>query len=1022
MTLVGKDGQPVTDFTRHRELDPARLKEPPAPAALERPDIGDTFGAAFRQENLVWSYIANQERGVDFDHVDPTFQAPFEEEIINDPRYAPYSDKFLNIFNSDAWNARKAQIDQETADRETMANAGWQGMFASVVAGTADIPTLIPGAVIVRGARGGISVARTALAAATTEAGIAAGVEMGLHSTQHLRTTEESLVNIGASTVFAGLVGAGAAKYFGGKDRDRLAGQVMDDLDDAADMPSVEDMQAAIMAAQNGASLSAAARVASPDDSKMANWVADKLAAAQPFLPGMRLARSQNRATREISEKLIEGPARRVTNPGENTGEGAFSQEQAVETALSIWIDGTDALRMRDTEAIFKEMDKAGGKMKRQEFYDEVGKAMRRSDRHPNDYVTRAAERTRKMFDEIFAEGRRVGLFKDVKETPRTAASYLSRVMDKDAIATRPTEWRAILQRYFVQEMRKLEARGGKSLIDDAEFEDLALEQADAVTDHILHGDYSVGRMDDITIPSGPLKGRKLRIRDEEIEGFLINDANFLASRYARVVGLNIELQRKFNTTSVGKIGEAIENEYKNMRTAIEKSNVKNKKKKFRKLEKQYRADRRDLDKMVQRLSGTLYLDQNTSNLGTVAETAGLFTYTSFGGLFALSALPEMGNMVLQGLVKPFTQDGIGTLVRNIRHIGATRAELQEMGVGVEYLIQSRMSHMTATGDVLDRGTPVRNFANVARSIFAKASGLTTITNMGKTLAGITIQQKVLRLASLAARKNFDAIPKRDQQWMARLGVGREYAGVLGEAFEQYGEKLSDGFLTPNTHMWDAADPALRNLKRRYYLAVKKATDEVIITPGAGDTPFRMSHPVGKVLTQFMSFMLAAGPRIAMNATTSGAYAQTLGMVTMTTLGAISFALREAIKGNDVPSNPGTLVAEGIDRSGLLGMVSYANGVLEHGFKQDGMVSYAASLFPGHEQPESPTRFAYQGTQANAFLGPFAGYMSGVDMSVRAILSDESMTPGERRRAIGVLPFNNLPYLHYITRSAVGGH
>jgi len=117
------------------------------------------FAAAFRQDNTVASMLSRKDLGVDNDddgQFDPV-------EYVRSNNLQGYEDSFIGVLNARRADAVKAQIEMEQRDRETLAASGWAGTFAQIAAGVFDAPTLIPGTVAVRGAKGGWSIGRSML-------------------------------------------------------------------------------------------------------------------------------------------------------------------------------------------------------------------------------------------------------------------------------------------------------------------------------------------------------------------------------------------------------------------------------------------------------------------------------------------------------------------------------------------------------------------------------------------------------------------------------------------------------------------------------------------------------------------------------------------------------------------------------------------------------------------------------------------------------------------------------------------
>lgn len=107
----------------------------------------DAMGAAFRTENTVGSALSSNEMGVNDRRVDPHFD-PWAE--IEGTPYEPYYEQLGGAANRSIFDARKADIDRENKDRTTLAQSGVTGMVSGMAAGMFDLPSLIPGAVLMR--------------------------------------------------------------------------------------------------------------------------------------------------------------------------------------------------------------------------------------------------------------------------------------------------------------------------------------------------------------------------------------------------------------------------------------------------------------------------------------------------------------------------------------------------------------------------------------------------------------------------------------------------------------------------------------------------------------------------------------------------------------------------------------------------------------------------------------------------------------------------------------------------------
>jgi hypothetical protein len=172
----------------------------------DAPSWGKTFGAAFRQDNTVGSFLSAENAPLADEGYNPW-------DDIKGTKYEQNFSSFVDVRNRAAGDIMKRKIDGENEDRKLLDSAPWyQSLVSQAAAGGLDLPTLIPGGAFVKGAKGGFSVLKSA-ASVGAAAGISSAVQEGvLQNEQETRSAAESAVNIGASVLLGGLLGAGGAK------------------------------------------------------------------------------------------------------------------------------------------------------------------------------------------------------------------------------------------------------------------------------------------------------------------------------------------------------------------------------------------------------------------------------------------------------------------------------------------------------------------------------------------------------------------------------------------------------------------------------------------------------------------------------------------------------------------------------------------------------------------------------------------------------------------------------------------
>lgn len=419
------------------------------------PTLLQTFGAAFRTQNTVGSFVTS--RGMpDASVIDEDFN-PIDY-VKNDPKYAPYVEQFAGITNKKYADAKKLQIDSELQDARTLAAAGTTGVIAQMAAGVVDLPSLLPvGGAVIGGGTRAARIASTALGA-----GLDASLSEGaLQATQATRTGEESALNIGGSIVLGGALGL-------------LAGRYLDSASSRAISTKIEGQEAAFAAADRefanmgkGASAGAAARDVGPLTLKDEAFIS-KLPIVNRQDPLIRLQLNEIDAGREAVRGLAETPLEYL----DNAAGVATERGGAVETRMKMWhAPLATALREIDTSfaryyhgapeptafqrflaPMQSEFDRARGSTERltyQQFKREVGKAAFSGEQHPIAQVAEAARIYRNLDDAM----KKAAI--EAKLLPEDVAvkgdvSHLFRMYNKDKIVARRGEFSAVLNDHFI--------------------------------------------------------------------------------------------------------------------------------------------------------------------------------------------------------------------------------------------------------------------------------------------------------------------------------------------------------------------------------------------------------------------------------------------------------------------------------------------------------------------------------------------------------------------------------------------
>jgi hypothetical protein len=992
----------------------------PEAVPVAAPGAGEVINAAFRQENLVGSLIAQQtaggERNPDYNAWDDIKGTPYEEHW---QRFA------ANAWNPGQTAALKRQIDMEMGDRNTLAAAGGWGILATMGAGIFSPENLLPGGAVVRGIRTGQAIARSALSTASAAAIGAAAAEVGLQATQETRTPLESAFNVGGAALLGGALGAGLSAVFAKSDFARLGKQLEQEGAAGTDTRTLFENEAAMLdgAGAPGSAGAAAARLDSLDDLSIAGFGAQVAGGAVKGLnPVLRILHSPSAIVRDVGTRLFENPVYLKKNM-----EGIASTA-GVETLVKQYTQGALARAVGATNSLYGEYRKTGGQMDRLAFNEAVGRAMRRGDVDANPVVAKAAQAWRKdVFDPLKDRAIEAGLLpKDVSVD--TALSYFTRVYNRPMIEAREADFKAIVRRYIAQEVRSAEARAQMAKLDpryEAPKTELPgfVSEADrqSYVDEIVNSIYNTitGRNVDGDIPRdivptkrGPLKERTFHIPDTEIEEFLESNVEAVGRRYARTMAADVELTTAFGKADLKEQIDQIRADYEKMRAAVsaghdpatgaEMQKALTDKQKAKEIERLNRAEKndiRDLEALRDMLRGTYKAEENATNFARAARVAGTINYLRALGGVTISSLGDVARHVMVHGMTNVMQDGLVPLISNLKGFKLSVQEARIAGAVTERLLNTRMATWAEISDPYSVSSPFERFMENTAAGFSRVNGMVYWNDFQKAFASVLTQNRVLRGSG-----DYSRLGKRERAYLAFLGIDGSMAERIARQFQAHGTVEPGNVRVANSDDW--TDEVAR---RTYRAAILKDVDTTIVTKGVGDVPLFMNTPLGRLAGQFKSFALASHQRVLMRGLQERPMGFVSGTMMAATVGMMIYYLKsiEANRAEDISDNPGRWIAEGLDRSGIFSIAFEVNNTVEKHF---GIGAYGALMaaFPG-SQEGAASRYLSRSAWATVG-GPTADLIDTVLAAGNAIKgTTEGWTEGEINSIRRLVPGASLP-------------
>ena len=992
----------------------------------EAPSWSSTLGAAFRQDNTVGSFFF---MGNPSQIRDDTFN-PWDE--IKGSKYEQHFSSFADVRNRHAFETIKAKIDQEEEDRKLLSSAPWyQSLLSQGAAGAIDLPTLIPGGAFVKGAKGGFSMARSALSVGGAAGVSSALQETALQNMQETRTAGESAINIGASVLLGGLLGAGGAKLLSPAEWASSVAKLEADVATGA---------ADIERGFSGSPVSAGAAAnlpASLEENAIAGRAASAVASSTAQMnPALRALTSPSAAYREEATKLFENALYLKKN-----SEGIAS-EPAVETLMKEWNAGL-ASAVRNTEGAFSDYVKAsgGGKlaemtpgrfglMTRSEFREEVGRAMRRGDTSDNPHVAKVAQEWRaKVFDPLKDAAIDAKLL-PADVSVETAQSYFSRMWNRQRLVAQEGRfkgivsewvenqmpvWRIIFDKETAEQSAKLkdeklaEYLRERRIEREARFDDVK-DAGRQVADEVfnsLTGRTSEGpRPEFITIKArGPLKERTFNIPDELVEDFLESDVDVVGRRYARVMGADVELARKFGSVDMKDQIAKIREDYKQLRerTTTEKERIA--------LDKREKSDIGDLESMRDMLRGTDPGSPADQNYARIVRSVNHLNYLRSMGEVAFASLAETVRPAMVHGLRSYMET-IGQLATNLKGIKMSVAEAQLAGNVVERALGHRLATLSDIADPYASRGPVEAFLENMTNVGSRWNGIRLLTDMQKSISAVMSQNRVLQ-----GVEGYSKIAPDEKRFLAYVGIDQGMAERIAKQFAEHGETV-EKVRVANTEKW--TDEVAR---RTYRATINKDVDSIITTKGVADTPLFANTPTGRAMLQFKSFALASHQRVLLRGLQEKQSRFVGGLLAMSMIGMFATWLK-AISGNrmeklqDIGKNPGWWISEGLDRSGVFSVPVELANTFEKATGLNPIKTPLRAFDEGSAQSQRMQNRSLMGSIA----GPSAGLVDDASSVLgipRKIMQDEEVTRGQKNAAERLVPFNSYFGIRQILRYAI---
>jgi hypothetical protein len=477
--------------------------------------------------------------------------------------------------------------------------------------------------------------------------------------------------------------------------------------------------------------------------------------------------------------------------------------------------------------------------------------------------------------------------------------------------------------------------------LSDTELADKALEIAHNVRgapagrlsydgDAVPHGK-SVGMTDNGE--RGSFKDRTVNIPIEKKMQFLTTDMREVMASYARTAQTDVLLVEKFGSLDFENVFKNVRAEYsremKSNEARLKRGDISRQtyERQQESIRKQMEKDETNLKGVLERVRGIYGYnpDQLTSGVAAFArDLNNINTLTSLGRAM-LNSLNDAGGMAAMryGVTKVLGQQWMpyinSFMNANPRAFNAeVRRQAREMSIGMETALTLMTHNMDAISNVRVGNRFSKTLAYGA-SRFQVANGLVLWTDMVKSAAMLPASRN---FADAAERFRLGKQTQRDIENMAEANIPDYVAIKIANEWNAHSTEMN-GAKFANIDKWNDQEAV-----KYFKAAMRKEVDTLVITSGVGSSPLWTASTLGRSIGQFKAYMFAAHEKMYLANMQRLDHHVGTGMAFSLGLGAMSYALYQWSKGEEISDNPAQVFKEAFDRGGMAAKYNEVNKIL----------------------------------------------------------------------------------------------
>ncbi len=865
--------------------EPVRVSE-------EKPSFIKAFTAGFKQENVLYNMHRVQSetdtmRRALYDLPEEDFDVYDElgkdENII----YRDFAESAGGIRNSIEFADWKERIGTQLRQKEDMMSSGFSGMLGAMAGGVLDPTVFIPGMVFLKGAKS-LKTISTGLA---TGAGLGFGAigaqEAVLQATQETRSVGETAIGLAAGALVGGVLGGATVAL----SKSQVGGlqQI------AAKAMKGEDIN---MTFEKGSVGAAEVNLKVEEGIQGVNdWVARITTFNNLTVQGLT---SPSGKVRQFTNAVLEHPFR--------TGKANVNKAENIAVESLLDVDTSRVMtvnqRARDISAKYlKENKRVDGRLSSDEFNREVAIAMGKDDVHEIAAVSNVAKTYRKEVDRTWKRMQELGIVGKEEAAFTANKSWFMQTWNRDAIIENRREFEKYLANKFEDPFRSPDKFDD---ISEVMARSPETEAVGATVDTILGlGDDALSSNQFLMRSFSPksTKARKIDVPQEEAIGlgWMQADAEASFNSFMHKSNVAIRMKEWLNSVDAENLGQFKQAIRDDMTAKGLKS-------------KDIVKAERYVDTITDLLFGT-YGRTGLQGLDTSLRSLRKFNVIAMLGGVAISSIPDVaGHILVNGLGRTI-RDSVMPMARNLEAAKLARHEMQDLVVATKVLNNDILRRVGETGEPVGRKrTKIERFGDAGITTFGRLTGMDYWNAAHRSMAATTSEARTIR-AVMNKFKHKQTLSVREEQRLRDLGIGPELQQQIFNQFKQYGEEL-DGSFIANFDRWSDVSVA-----DKFAATVNKEVNNVILKPGKGDLPAWAQTEIGKTIAQFKSFIFTAANRLVLRGIQRHDAQTFMHLFTAISLGSFTGILKNKIEGRSIRKGILALIAEGVSRSGVSGIL-----------------------------------------------------------------------------------------------------